>query len=117
MNTEGEREREEVVVVVSFSDGDSDGGGGTDGPAHGSTTDICYRMTSFSLSTHLSFGVASQYGVHLPAYVPNMYYYREQINSLSTRASVRRGELVGKRRLVLVGLSAFARADRRGYQL
>lgn len=32
----------------------------------GSATDICYRMTSFSPSTHLSFGVTSRYGVHLP---------------------------------------------------
>lgn len=32
----------------------------------GSATDICYRMTSFSPSTHLSFDVASRYGVHLP---------------------------------------------------
>lgn len=43
---------------------------GTAGVRRGSATDICYRMTSFSPSTHLSFGVASRYGVHLPAHVP-----------------------------------------------
>jgi len=57
------------------------GGGGVH--ERGTATDICYRMTSFSPSTHLSF--AQRRGmerVHLPTYrIP--YHYREQINSLS----------------------------------
>jgi len=50
-------------------------------------------------------------------YVPNMYYYREQINSLSTiHASTRRFVRVGKRRLArhidIVGLPTFAHVGR-----
>lgn len=68
--------------------------------AHGRSfaTDICYRMTSFSPSTHLSFYVTSRYGVHLPGTHRICTITVEQINSLSAvHAFAQRSVCVGKR--------------------